>query len=89
MFPSLDAIEIKNPIIDIEDSEAFESESILDLARRSHIIDSWNCQVSAAIAQASSGRAWLAWPSGCDGCWLQFLGRARRGATLGRSWRLR
>ena len=54
VFQSLNAIEIQEKIIDIEESET-ESESILDLSGRSHIItENWNYQVAAAIAQASA-----------------------------------
>ena len=52
MFPSLNAIEIQKPVVDIEEQN--ESDLLLDPSRQSHVIsENWSVQVAAAIEQAS------------------------------------
>ena len=52
MFPSLNAIEIQRPVVDIEEQN--ESDLLLDPSRQSHLIsENWSLQVAAAIEHAS------------------------------------
>ena len=52
MFPSLNAIEIQKPVVDIEEQN--ESDLLLDPSRQSQLIsENWNLQVAAAIEHAS------------------------------------
>ena len=53
MFPSLNAIEIQNPIVDIEDIETNESELFIPSRQSHRISENWNAQVVAALELAS------------------------------------
>ena len=53
MFPSLNAIEIQTPVVDLEE-QAVESDLFFDASRQSqNMSESWNLQVAAAIERAS------------------------------------
>ena len=53
MFPSLNAIEIQRPIVDIEDTEANESDLFFTSGWSRELSENWNLSVVAALKIAS------------------------------------